>query len=226
MSYEVALFDLDSTLLDSALSEQLALKASFEHYSVSFTDEVLNKYKVINTKLWKDFEKNTIELEQLRIERFVRLCHELDLEIQSSEIADLYEHNLGKFGQLYTGARELLARIKRTARTGLITNGLESVQKARLEHFNLYQYFEVILISGECGLAKPDPAIFQSSLDLLGHKRKDSVLMIGDSLSSDIAGANNFGIDSCWYNPKRLKLHSSNSPTFTVYSLQEIASLV
>ena len=50
MSYEVALFDLDSTLLDSALSEQLALKASFEHYSVSFTDEVIDKYKVINSK--------------------------------------------------------------------------------------------------------------------------------------------------------------------------------
>ena len=224
MSYEVALFDLDSTLLDSALSEQLALRASFEHYSVSFTDEVLNKYKVINAKLWKDFEKNTIELEQLRVERFVRLCHELDLEIQSSEIADLYEHNLGKSGQLYTGARELLARIKRTARMGLITNGLESVQKARLKHFNLYQYFDVILISGECGLAKPDPAIFQSSLELLNHDRKESVLMIGDSLSSDIAGANNFGIDSCWFNPNRLKLQSGNAPTFTVYSLEEIAA--
>ena len=224
MSYEVALFDLDSTLFDSALSEQLALKASFEHYSVSFTDEVLNKYQVINTRLWKDFEKNTIELDQLRVERFIRLCHELDLEIQSGEIADLYEHNLGRSGQLYTGATELLARIKRTARTGLITNGLESVQKARLKYFNLYQYFEVILISGECGLAKPDPAIFQSSLELLNHDRKESVLMIGDSLSSDIAGANNFGIDSCWYNPKRLELQSNISPTFTVYSLEEIAA--
>ncbi|MEC7152403.1 MAG: hypothetical protein VXW35_00220 [Actinomycetota bacterium] len=90
MSYEVALFDLDSTLLDSALSEQLALKASFEHYSVSFTDEVLDRYKVINSKLWKDFEKNTIELEQLRVERFTRLCFELDLEIQSNEIENIY----------------------------------------------------------------------------------------------------------------------------------------
>tara|TARA_Y100001970_G_scaffold204833_1_gene249402 strand:+ start:7797 stop:8477 length:681 start_codon:yes stop_codon:yes gene_type:complete len=226
MSYEVALFDLDSTLFDSALSEQLALKTSLEHYSVSLTDDVLSKYKVINTQLWLDFEQNDIELDKLRTERFTRLCQELNFAIQPGDLADLYEHNLGKSGKLYDGAAELLAQTKKTAKTGLITNGLESVQKARLEHFNLYQYFEVILISGECGLAKPDPAIFQSSLDLLGHKRKDSVLMIGDSLSSDIAGANNFGIDSCWYNPKRLKLHSSNSPTFTVYSLQEIASLV
>ena len=226
MSYEVALFDLDSTLFDSALSEELALKASLEHYSVSFTDEVLSIYKVINTQLWRDFEQNAIELDQLRIKRFTRLCQELNFAIQPSDLADLYEHNLGKFGKLYTGAAELLIQTRKTARTGLITNGLESVQKARLEHFNLYQYFEVILISGECGLAKPDPAIFQSALDLLDHKRKDSVLMIGDSLSSDIAGANNFGIDSCWYNPNRLKLQSSDSPTFTVYSLQEIASLI
>ncbi len=226
MSYEVALFDLDSTLFDSALSEELSLKASLEHYSVSFTDEVLSIYKVINTQLWRDFEQNAIELDQLRIKRFTRLCQELNFAIQPSDLADLYEHNLGKFGKLYTGAAELLIQTRKTARTGLITNGLESVQKARLEHFNLYQYFEVILISGECGLAKPDPAIFQSALDLLDHKRKGSVLMIGDSLSSDIAGANNFGIDSCWYNPNRLKLQSSDSPTFTVYSLQEIASLI
>lgn len=226
MSYEVALFDLDSTLFDSALSEELALKASLEHYFVNFTDEVLSIYKVINTQLWRDFEQNAIELDQLRIKRFTRLCQELNFAIQPSDLADLYEHNLGKFGKLYTGAAKLLIQTRKTARTGLITNGLESVQKARLEHFNLYQYFEVILISGECGLAKPDPAIFQSALDLLDHKRKDSVLMIGDSLSSDIAGANNFGIDSCWYNPNRLELQSSDSPTYTVYSLQEIASLI
>ena len=96
------------------------------------------------------------------------------------------------------------------------------VQFQEFEQSN-YQYFEVILISGECGLAKPDPAIFQSSLELLDHDRKESVLMIGDSLSSDIAGANKVGIDSCWFNPNRLKLQSSNAPTFTVYSLEEIA---
>ena len=225
MSYEVALFDLDSTLFDSALSEKLALKASFERYAISLTDEFLTQYKIINTQLWLDFEQGTISLDQLRVERFSRLCHKLNLTIPPHKLADLYEANLGISGKLYAGATELLALIKQTAKTGLITNGLESVQKARLRHFNLYQYFDAILISGECGLAKPDPAIFQSSLDLLDHEHVDSVLMIGDSLSSDIAGANNFGIDSCWYNPKRLKLQSNISPTFTVYSLQEIANL-
>ena len=112
MSYEVALFDLDSTLLDSALSEQLALKASFEYYSVSFTDEVLDKYKVINSKLWKDFEKNTIELEQLRVERFTRLCFELDLEIQSNEIADIYEYNLGNLDNFILERGSCLLELK------------------------------------------------------------------------------------------------------------------
>ena len=75
-------------------------------------------------------------------------------------------------------------------------------------------------------MLKPDPLIFQASLDLLGHKQKNSVLMIGDSLSSDIAGADNFGIDSCWYNPQCLDTPSAHSPTFVVNSLLEIDSLI
>ena len=99
MSYEVALFDLDSTLFDSALSEKLALEASFEHYAVSLTDEFLSQYKIINTQLWLDFEQGTISLDQLRVERFSRLCRKLNLTIRPHELADLYEGNLGISGK-------------------------------------------------------------------------------------------------------------------------------
>ena len=116
MSYEVALFDLDSTLFDSALSEKLALKASFERYAISLTDEFLSQYKIINTQLWLDFEQGTISLDQLRVERFSRLCRKLNLTIRPHELADLYEGNLGISGKLYAGV-ELLALIKQTAKT-------------------------------------------------------------------------------------------------------------
>ena len=99
MPYEVALFDLDSTLFDSALSEKLALKASLECYSISLTDEVLNQYKIINTQLWLDFEQGTIALDQLRVKRFSRLCQKLNLAIPPHVLADLYEGNLGISGK-------------------------------------------------------------------------------------------------------------------------------
>ncbi len=226
MAYEVALFDLDSTLFNSELSEKLALSSSFEQYGIKTSYQLLNTYRKINSGLWSDFENKTITLPKLRIERFQRLCDELGFKINPEELADSYESNLGKCGGLYNNAEKLLGDVKERSKVGLITNGLESVQKARLSNFNLNRYFDVILISGECGMSKPDPSIFQASLDLLGHSRKSSVLMIGDSLSSDIAGAENFGIDSCWYNPQYLDTPSTHSPTFIVNSLLEIDSLI
>ena len=226
MGYEVALFDLDSTLFDSALSEKLALYASFDQYEIKSSHHLLKTYRVINSGLWSDFENKAITLSELRVERFQRLCDELSFNINAEELADVYESNLGKLGGLYHDAEKLLSNVKEKSKVGLITNGLESVQKARLSNFNLTRYFDAILISGECGMSKPDPSIFQASLDILGHKQKNSVLMIGDSLSSDIAGAENFGIDSCWYNPQCLDTPSTHSPTFVVNSLLEIDSLI
>ncbi len=226
MAYEIALFDLDSTLFDSELSEKSALSASFNEYEIKSSQRLLKTYRSINTRLWSDFENKAITLSKLRVERFQRLCDELNFNINAEELADVYESNLGKYGGLYHDAEKLLRNVKAKSKVALITNGLESVQKARLSNFNLNGYFDAILISGECGMSKPDPSIFQAALDLLGHRQKNSVLMIGDSLSSDIAGAENFGIDSCWYNPQYLDTPSTHSPTFIVNSLLEIDALI
>ncbi|MBD29453.1 MAG: noncanonical pyrimidine nucleotidase, YjjG family [Acidimicrobiaceae bacterium] len=226
MGYEVALFDLDLTLFDSELSERVALSASLNRYEIETSDHLLETYRCINSQLWSDFEKKAITLPKLRVERFQQLCDELNFQINAEELAEEYETNLGESGGLYYDAEKLLSNVKRKSKVGLITNGLESVQKARLSNFNLNKYFDAILISGECGMSKPDPSIFQASLDLLGHSQKDSVLMIGDSLTSDIAGAKNFGIDSCWYNPQGLDTPLAHSPTFIVNSLLEIDLLI
>jgi HAD superfamily hydrolase (TIGR01549 family) len=173
-----------------------------------------------------DFEKKKIELADLRTERFQRLCEEFDFDLNASGLADIYEKNLGNYGGLYDGAEELLKTAKNESKVALITNGLESVQKARLSNYELEKFFDAILISGECGLSKPDSLIFQQCLDLLGHKDRSSVIMIGDSLSSDIRGANNFGIDSCWFNPHGQDMDPTCYPTFTAESLADITFLL
>lgn len=226
MPYEVVIFDLDSTLFDSELSERQALSATFEKFGINATDEILQIYRNFNSQLWMDFEKKKIELVDLRTERFRRLCEEFDFDLNASGLADIYEKNLGNYGGLYDGAEELLNTAKNKSKVALITNGLESVQKARLSNYELEKFFDVTLISGECGLSKPDSLIFQHCLDLLGHKDKASVIMIGDSLSSDIRGANNFGIDSCWFNPHRQEMDPTCYPTFTAESLVDITFLL
>jgi putative hydrolase of the HAD superfamily len=226
MPYEVVIFDLDFTLFDSELSERQALSATFAKFNINVTDEILRIYRDFNSQLWMDFEKKKIELADLRTERFQRLCEEFDFDLNASGLADIYEKNLGNYGGLYDGAEELLKTAKNESKVALITNGLESVQKARLSNYELEKFFDAILISGECGLSKPDSLIFQQCLDLLGHKDRSSVIMIGDSLSSDIRGANNFGIDSCWFNPHGQDMDPTCYPTFTAESLADITFLL
>ena len=226
MPYEVVIFDLDFTLFDSELSERQALSATFAKFNINVTDEILRIYRDFNSQLWMEFEKKKIELADLRTERFQRLCEEFDFDLNASGLADIYEKNLGNYGGLYDGAEELLKTAKNESKVALITNGLESVQKARLSNYELEKFFDAILISGECGLSKPDSLIFQQCLDLLGHKDRSSVIMIGDSLSSDIRGANNFGIDSCWFNPHGQDMDPTCYPTFTAESLADITFLL
>ena len=225
MPYEVVLFDLDFTLFDSERSERKALSATFADYDIAVNYEILETYREFNSQLWSDFEEKRIKLIDLRTERFRRLCRKLGFQMNPGDLADTYEKNLGSYGALYDGAEELLMSMKGQSKVGLITNGLESVQKSRLHNYDLQKYFDVVLISGECGLSKPDPAIFQMSLDLLHHTNKNSVIMIGDSLSSDVQGATNFGIDSCWFNPHGLDKNPIYNPTFTVQSFADIESL-
>jgi len=82
-----------------------------------------------------------------------------------------------------------------------VSNGLGEVQRSRIERLGIAHYFDAIVISGEVGTAKPGSAIFDIAFELLGRPDPSGAVMIGDSLESDMAGAANYGIDSCWYNP-------------------------
>jgi FMN phosphatase YigB (HAD superfamily) len=101
----------------------------------------------------------------------------------------------------------------------LITNGLKEVQRPRLARSAISGYFADIVISEEVGAAKPDARIFDAAFQRMGHPRKADVLMVGDSMSSDIRGGKAYGIDTCWFNP------ASKLRELDVDSRYEIADL-
>ena len=100
------------------------------------------------------------------------------------------------------GAEELLAKLEGEVGLMLITNGLKDVQRSRLAHSTIQHYFSDVIISEEVGSAKPDEGIFNVAFEKMSHPPKADVLIIGDSLTSDIRGGNRFGIDTCWFNPE------------------------
>jgi len=226
MQYDVVLFDLDYTLFDSALSETDALQLTFQRHSIDLNAPLLNMYRSINTKLWSDLEMNLISLEELRVARFQILLDNLKIDIDARSLADTYTHNLGICGGLLPGANDLLMSLVGNVKLALVTNGVAITQRSRIRKFNIEQFFDAIVISGEFGTPKPNPEIFSEALRLLDHTNKKSVLMVGDSLSSDIAGATNFHIDSCWFNPLGKQSDGRRFPTHTCDSFDDLVRII
>ena len=83
-----------------------------------------------------------------------------------------------------------------------------------------------MVISGEIGLAKPDPAIFDHAFKRIGGPPKETVLMIGDNLGSDILGGSNYGLDTCWFNPTGTPNGHGVEPTYEIRELDEILDLL
>jgi 2-haloacid dehalogenase len=112
-----------------------------------------------------------------------------------------YMEQLGLCTDLIDGAYEVLRTLQQTSRLAIVTNGLQAVQRSRFDRSTIRDFVTELIISEEIGVAKPQTAFFDVANDRLGRPAKSDVLLIGDSLTSDIRGGVDYGIDTCWYNP-------------------------
>ena len=226
MRYPTLLFDLDHTLLDSDESERLAYEHTMATIGHAEPGTYFDRYVAINRSMWSAVEAGEMQPSEVRHRRFERFTAELDIDADPHEMADTFVWGLGNFGELYDGARDVLDEVAATAALAMVTNGLGDVQRARIDRLDLGDYFHTVIISSEVGVTKPRPEIFDLAFEGLGRPERSEALMIGDSLTSDIVGGHNYGVDTCWYNR-----HGAPSPTGTVVTheiaeLREIPSIV
>ncbi|MBI9105954.1 MAG: YjjG family noncanonical pyrimidine nucleotidase [Spirochaetales bacterium] len=226
MKFKLLIFDLDNTLLDYEMAENYALDETFKYFKLESTEELKESFRIINEENWQKLEKGEITSVELRVLRFEQFGRTQGLKWNPNEVSRIYLENLGRGGFIIEGADVLLEDLKKHFRLASVTNGISDVQRARLENSSFDGYFNPLVISDEVGVAKPDPEIFRILLEKANITDKESVLMIGDSLTSDIMGAAAFGIPSCWYNPKNLPSDSDISPDFTITNLEEIRDIV
>lgn len=225
MSYTTVLFDLDHTLLDSDESERLAFEATMQSIGFADPSTILATYQEINTGLWKQVERGEQSPNDVKTLRFEHLLATLNIDADPAWVSGQYASALGSHGDLYAGALDMLTHVGQHAQLGLITNGIGQVQRARLERLQLSSLFAGVAISGELGVSKPDPAIFDLLMSDLGSPSVSDTVIVGDSLSSDIAGGHNAGIATCWYN-RSGKTNDDARPTFEVSSLDQIAPVL
>ena len=213
--YKYLLFDLDDTLLDFGKAQVLAFKKLLEDENIEYSDESFEKYETINKSLWRSFERGEISNKEVTSERFIRFFALFGMKVDGSEVDNRFRSYLAEGNQLFEGIVEMLEKLSLTHKLYIASNGIGITQHTRLINNNLNKYFDKIFISEEIGSKKPDREFFDIILKEIGVEDKGEVLMIGDTLTSDILGANNVGIDSCLVDIHGIE-NSEINPTYKI----------
>ena len=200
------LFDLDQTLLDFHASERLGVRFVLEQNGLEFTEELYQSFKQINKSLWLEFEKGEITKPQLFETRFRRLFELCGCGVESMDLAKInsdFIDAMAQSGVLMQGADAFLERLTRDiadARIYIVTNGVTRNAMGRIVSTGLDRFISEVFVSEEIGAAKPAREFFDAVVSAVGGDR-ESFLVIGDSLTSDMLGAKNAGLASCWFMP-------------------------
>lgn len=228
MRYSVLLFDADNTVLDFNGAEEQALKSAFEACCVPYSREVLAVYRKINIELWQKLEKGEMSVEEVLYNRFELTAEKLNLRIGDiKRLSDDYEKLLHFGFGTVPHAEEVLRELKqRGHRLYIVSNGVLSIQNARMRGSGLDKYFLKRFVSSEIGCPKPNAEFFYRCFEQIPNFSPAEALVIGDSLSSDIRGGVNVGLDTCWFNPEHLSNPTELVPTFEIADLRELLKIV
>ncbi len=201
------LFDLDQTLLDFHASEHIALKLVMEENGQVFTEEHYASFKQINKGLWLEFEKGLISKTELFESRFRRLFEECGCDTSGIELlkinSDFIDH-MSHNGVLMDGALDFLKKIRGAlpdVRVYIITNGVTRNALGRIASTGLNEHICEVFVSDSIGFSKPAREYFDYVKKAV-NEPDESCIVIGDSLTSDMLGAKNAGLSSCWFMPE------------------------
>ena len=224
--YNCIMMDIDNTLLDFDAAERKALVETLQQYSLPYDEAALARYHEINAALWAELNKGKIRRDKLVVERFEKFAKEFGCDTKPSELNRSYTEHLATHADVIPGAEEALQELSEVATMVAVSNGTESVERGRLKLSGFEKYFDEVLISEAVGIAKPNPKIFQLAIRKLGIEHADKVLVVGDSLSADIQGGVNAGLDTCWVNAAPAANESAVTPTYEVRTLAELYPIV
>ncbi|MDO4324844.1 MAG: YjjG family noncanonical pyrimidine nucleotidase [bacterium] len=225
--YNALFFDVDGTLLDFDAAEREALGLLLRDRGIEIREEYIQCYHHINASMWKMLERGEITREKLQSERFVQFFDAVGLkEKADGEENRIYRNYLSQAAIPIAGAQAVLQELGSRYPLYVVSNGNTQVQYGRLGICGFQKYFRQIFLSEEIGYTKPDKRFFEECLRQLPDMKREEILLIGDSLSSDMAGGRNAGIDTCWYNPTGILRDETIPVTYEIQDLRELCALL
>lgn len=225
MKYEILLFDADGTLLDFDAGEAVALKDTFTEFNLPYKNNTLDVYRANNHKQWLLFEQGKKDKPQVLLDRFYDTFSALSISVDVGTVARYFQQQLALQCQVYDDTIEVLQHFYGKAQLYLVSNGVLATQVSRMSRSGLNKYFTDSFISEYIGYAKPSKQYFDYCFGHIHNFDRSKTLIIGDSLSADIKGGIDNGIDTCWVN-RHGQCSGEIHPTYEITGLKELYKIV
>ena len=226
--YSTLLFDADRTLFDFDAAERDAFGIVMSSHSIQLDNGDFERYVRINDDLWEQLGRGEITKEYLQNNRFGLFFDAIgkQVDVSSALLNSEYVDELANVSKLFDGAAELCCELSKHYDMYIVTNGVSHTQKKRCSLSPIHEYFTDIFVSEDAGAAKPMREYFDYVFERIGEDRRDGAAIIGDSLPHDILGGINAGIDTVWYNPKKVSNSTGINPTKTVTGYTELLEML
>lgn len=202
--FDILLWDVDGTLLDFIAAEKAAVQTLFHEFGLGeCTDEMVERYSRINKEYWERLERGELSKPEILVRRFADFFASEGLDASKApEFNEQYQVRLGDTVVFCDDSYELLSSLRGRVKQYAVSNGTVVAQTRKLRRSGFDRLVDGVFLSEELGYEKPATEFFDRVFAAIGEPDRERVLIVGDSLTSDITGGNRAGIRTCWYNPK------------------------
>lgn len=226
--YTTILWDLDQTILDFARSQDYALRYAFRQFDKEIGKEEVSVYAAINDTYWKRMERGEITKEEVLLGRFITLFATLGItEIPQKDFGEIYQEALGDVFFFQDEADKIIMQLKeRGFKQYIVTNGVNRTQAKKVHLSGLDKMVDGVFVSELMEYPKPQKEYFDACFAQLNGVTRSECLLVGDSLTSDMQGGVNAGIDVCWYNPGKHGNSSGLALDYEICDLHELLQIL
>lgn len=230
------LLDIDNTILDFDAYVKESMRSGFEKFGLgTYDDDMFPVFKKINTGLWEDIERGALSYEGLLQCRWNKIFAALNISFDGQVFEKHFKGCLFDSAIPMDGAFACLDYLKEKYILAVASNGPYEQQVNRLQKGGMLPYFSKLFISSAIGASKPSEKFFSHCLNELNDEMKKrneheilpaEIMMIGDSLTSDIAGALDSGMKAC-YVDRYMSGRTNNLPIdYVITGLDELKAFL
>ena len=218
------LWDVDGTLLDFKAAERAAIRSLFREFGLGeCTDEMVRRYSKINEGFWQRLERNEITKDQVLTGRFEAFFSEQGIDPGlAPAFNERYQPSLGDTIVHRDDSLNLVRSLRGRVRQYVVSNGTVVAQTKKLKASGLGELMDGVFLSEKLGVEKPNAGFFEQVFAAISPASLSEVVIVGDSLTSDMQGGINAGIRTCWYNPEKMPLPEGYPVDFIITNLHEL----